>query len=267
HRRRHRRRLGGHRPGGRGGGGANRRLTHRRPRRDRRRHGRHTFLHRPLHLRRRELPDHRQRGRVLHRAAGLLHRRREPYRGLADRPARRGDPGTQRPQRPPTRPRRPQQGADPHMNLLVTGAAGFIRSRYVRSLLAADAPVAPRINALDALTYPGTLDNLGLDHPRLEFVQGDIRDAELVGKLTAEADHVVHFAAESHVDRSILTASDFVLTNVVGTQVLLDAALRHGVGTFVHVSTDEVYGSIASGSATEEYPLEPSSPYSASKAS
>ncbi|MEV0691993.1 dTDP-glucose 4,6-dehydratase [Streptomyces sp. NPDC050388] len=153
------------------------------------------------------------------------------------------------------------------MNLLVTGAAGFIGSRYVRTLLAADAPEAPRITVLDALTYAGTLDNLELDHPRLEFVHGDIRDADLVDKLTAEADQVVHFAAESHVDRSILTASDFVLTNVVGTQVLLDAALRHGVDTFVHVSTDEVYGSIASGSATEEYPLEPSSPYSASKAS
>ncbi|MGY0071478.1 dTDP-glucose 4,6-dehydratase [Streptomyces sp. QTS137] len=156
------------------------------------------------------------------------------------------------------------------MNLLVTGAAGFIGSRYVRRLLAADAPDAadaPRITVLDALTYAGTLDNLEPDHPRLEFVHGDIRDADLVGKLTAEADQVVHFAAESHVDRSILTASDFVLTNVLGTQILLDAALRHGVDTFVHVSTDEVYGSIASGSATETYPLEPSSPYSASKAS
>ncbi|MCX2924949.1 dTDP-glucose 4,6-dehydratase [Streptomyces sp. NEAU-W12] len=156
------------------------------------------------------------------------------------------------------------------MNLLVTGAAGFIGSRYVRRLLAADAPDAadaPRITVLDALTYAGTLDNLPLEHPRLEFVHGDIRDADLVGKLTAEADQVVHFAAESHVDRSLLTASDFVLTNVLGTQILLDAALRHDVNTFVHVSTDEVYGSIASGSATEAYPLEPSSPYSASKAS
>ncbi|NJP48761.1 dTDP-glucose 4,6-dehydratase [Streptomyces sp. SBST2-5] len=153
------------------------------------------------------------------------------------------------------------------MNLLVTGAAGFIGSRYVAALLAADTPDAPRITVLDKLTYAGTLDNLQLDHPRLEFVQGDIRDAELVDKLVGQADQVVHFAAESHVDRSILTASDFVLTNVVGTQVLLDAALRHGLSTFVHVSTDEVYGSIESGSATEEYPLNPSSPYSASKAS
>src|SRR5690606_28859637 len=128
------------------------------------------------------------------------------------------------------------------MNLLVTGAAGFIGSRYVAALLAADTPDAPRITVLDKLTYAGTLDNLQLDHPRLEFVQGDIRDAELVDKLVGQADQVVHFAAESHVDRSILPASDFVLTNVVGTQVLLDAALRHGLSTFVHFSTDEVYG-------------------------
>ncbi|MFG3213399.1 dTDP-glucose 4,6-dehydratase [Streptomyces tendae] len=153
------------------------------------------------------------------------------------------------------------------MNILVTGAAGFIGSRYVAGLLAPDAPGAPRITVLDALTYAGTTANLELGHPRLEFVLGDIRDAALVDKLTAEADQVVHFAAESHVDRSIHAASDFVLTNVVGTQNLLDAALRHGVAPFVHVSTDEVYGSLESGSATEEHPLRPSSPYAASKAS
>jgi len=151
------------------------------------------------------------------------------------------------------------------MNLLVTGAAGFIGSCYVRSLLAA--PDAPSITVLDKLTYAGNLDNLDLDHPALEFVQGDIRDAELVDKLMAEADQVVHFAAESHVDRSISGATDFVLTNVVGTQTLLDAALRYRVEPFVHISTDEVYGSIESGSWPEDHPLRPNSPYSASKAS
>lgn len=153
------------------------------------------------------------------------------------------------------------------MNLLVTGAAGFIGSAYVRTLLARETPDAPRITVLDKLTYAGTLDNLELGHPRLEFVHGDIRDAELVDKLMADADQVVHFAAESHVDRSITGADDFVLTNVVGTHTLLDAALRHGVGPFVHISTDEVYGSVETGSATEEDLLRPSSPYSASKAS
>ncbi|MCI3242260.1 dTDP-glucose 4,6-dehydratase [Streptomyces spinosisporus] len=153
------------------------------------------------------------------------------------------------------------------MNLLVTGAAGFIGSCYVRTLLAPGASDGLRITVLDKLTYAGNLTNLDLDDPRLQFVQGDIRDADLVDKLMADADQVVHFAAESHVDRSIAGATDFVLTNVVGTQVLLDAALRHRVGPFVHISTDEVYGSIPSGSWPEEHPLAPNSPYSASKAS
>jgi dTDP-glucose 4,6-dehydratase len=105
------------------------------------------------------------------------------------------------------------------------------------------------------------------DSPGLHFVEGDILDTRLVDELVADADAVVHFAAESHVDRSILGAADFVVTNVVGTQTLLDAAHRHRLGKFVHVSTDEVYGSIEAGSWTEDQPLEPNSPYAASKAS
>ncbi|MFJ9422245.1 dTDP-glucose 4,6-dehydratase [Streptomyces sp. NPDC101249] len=152
------------------------------------------------------------------------------------------------------------------MNLLVTGAAGFIGSQYVRALLAGGDPGVRRVTVLDKLTYAGNLDNLDLDDSRIDFVQGDIRDAELVDRLIADADQIVHFAAESHVDRSISGAGDFVLTNVVGTQTLLEAALRHGVGPFVHVSTDEVYGSVETGASTERDPLSPNSPYSASKA-
>jgi dTDP-glucose 4,6-dehydratase len=157
------------------------------------------------------------------------------------------------------------------MRLLVTGGAGFIGSHYVRSVLSGawggEEPDA--VVVLDKLTYAGNLANLDpvQDDKRLRFEEGDILDRALVDRLVDEVDAVVHFAAESHVDRSILGAADFVMTNVVGTQTLLDASLRQGVEKFVHVSTDEVYGSIESGSWDEEQPLEPNSPYSASKAS
>jgi len=157
------------------------------------------------------------------------------------------------------------------MKILVTGGAGFIGSHYVRSLLTGRYPGMQdaEVTVLDKLTYAGNLANLApvRDDARLTFVEGDILDTRLVDELIEATDAVVHFAAESHVDRSILGAADFVMTNVVGTQTLLDAALRHGVDRFVHVSTDEVYGSIDVGSWSEDQPLQPNSPYSASKAS
>jgi dTDP-glucose 4,6-dehydratase len=156
------------------------------------------------------------------------------------------------------------------MKLLVTGGAGFIGSHYVRRVLgdAWGGPTPSSVVVLDKLSYAGNRANLASveDDDRLRFVHGDILDVRLTDELVAAADAVVHFAAETHVDRSILHAADFVETNVVGTQTLLDAALRHGVDRFVHVSTDEVYGSIAEGSWDEERPLEPNSPYAASKA-
>jgi len=157
------------------------------------------------------------------------------------------------------------------MRVLVTGGAGFIGSHFVRSAIQgqyadlADAEIV----VLDLFTYAGTMSNFApvAGSPRLRVERGDIRDAARVSDLMAGTELVVHFAAESHVDRSIDGAADFVSTNVVGTQVLLQAALEAGVGKFVHVSTDEVYGSIDSGSWPETHPLEPNSPYSASKAS
>ncbi|MFC7302822.1 dTDP-glucose 4,6-dehydratase [Streptomyces monticola] len=147
-------------------------------------------------------------------------------------------------------------------SLLVTGGAGFIGSHYVRAL--AGAADAPRVTVLDALTYAGSTADLPLD--TVEFVHGDVCDAPLVDRLVAAHDQVVHLAAESHVDRSIEDAATFVRTNVLGAQTVLDAALRHGRAV-VLVSTDEVYGSIAHGSWSEDAPLAPNSPYSASKAS
>ncbi|MDX3451826.1 dTDP-glucose 4,6-dehydratase [Streptomyces sp. ME02-8801-2C] len=152
--------------------------------------------------------------------------------------------------------------------ILVTGGAGFIGSHYVRTLLGPDGPPGVAVTVLDKLTYAGNPANLDevRDADGFAFVRGDICDPELVGKLVSEHDQVVHFAAESHVDRSILDAAAFIRTNVLGTQNLLEAALRHGLGTFVHISTDEVYGSIAEGSWPETDPLQPNSPYAASKA-
>jgi dTDP-glucose 4,6-dehydratase len=156
------------------------------------------------------------------------------------------------------------------MKLLVTGGAGFIGSNFVRMSLTDKFPDfnVEQLTVLDLLTYAGDEENLKLvaSDKRYKFVKGDIRDLELAKKLMQDADQVVHFAAESHVDRSIEGGSEFVSTNVMGTQVLLDAAKSSNIKRFVHVSTDEVYGSISEGSWPEDHPLLPNSPYSASKA-
>jgi len=154
------------------------------------------------------------------------------------------------------------------MRVLVTGGAGFIGSHYVRGMLAGDYPGYEQadITVLDALTYAGDRANLPAAHPRLTFVHGDVCDLPLLLDLLPGHDAVVHMAAESHVDRSLDAAADFVRTNVAGTQNLLEACVRRAVPRVVYVSTDEVYGSIPEGFWTEESPLQPNSPYSASKA-
>jgi dTDP-glucose 4,6-dehydratase len=151
------------------------------------------------------------------------------------------------------------------MRLFVTGGAGFIGANFVRWILE---HTTDEVTVFDKLTYAGNLENLkGLDaDPRYRFVQGDICDASAVEAALTGCDAVLNFAAESHVDRSILYAGEFVRTNVMGTNTLLDVARRAGVPRFVHVSTDETYGSILAGSFGEADPLMPSSPYSASKA-
>ena len=156
------------------------------------------------------------------------------------------------------------------MRLLVTGAAGFIGSNFVRMIATGKIEGISSIAVLDKLTYAGVKDNLLLaqDISKYTFTKGDICDSELVASMLVGVDAVINFAAESHVDRSINGASDFVQTNIVGVQVLLDAIKGSGRKIrFLQVSTDEVYGSIESGSWTEDWPLQPNSPYSASKAS
>ncbi len=153
------------------------------------------------------------------------------------------------------------------MKLLVTGGAGFIGTNFIYHVLAAHPE--DEIVVLDALAYAGNLENLSplRNHPRFRFVKGDICDAAIVDELVKSVDAVVHVAAESHVDRSIQDARPFVMTNVVGTQTLLDACHRNGNVRFHHVSTDEVFGSLGpSGAFSETSPYDPRSPYSASKA-
>jgi dTDP-glucose 4,6-dehydratase len=153
------------------------------------------------------------------------------------------------------------------INVLVTGGAGFIGSNFVRYAVRAHSDW--QVTTLDKLTYAGRLENLQevMDHPRHRFVKGDIGDAEVAAPLVRAAHYVVHFAAETHVDRSILEAGEFIRTDVIGTFVLLEAARQAPeLRKFVQISTDEVYGSVAEGSSKETDELRPRNPYSASKA-
>ncbi|MGQ4271729.1 dTDP-glucose 4,6-dehydratase [Nocardiopsis changdeensis] len=156
------------------------------------------------------------------------------------------------------------------MRMLVTGGAGFIGSHFVRQTLSGGYPGlgCEEVVVLDKLTYAGNLSSLSpvLDDPRLRFTQGDVCDRETVEEMVRGVSVIVHFAAETHVDRSIADGGDFVRSNVLGTHTVLDAALGAGVDKVVLVSTDEVYGSLSEGSASEDRPLAPNSPYAASKA-
>jgi dTDP-glucose 4,6-dehydratase len=153
------------------------------------------------------------------------------------------------------------------VKLLVTGGAGFIGSNFVKRQIHKNPLGVSEIVVLDKLTYAGNLANFSDSERSLfTFVEGDICDQALVNRIMKQTDVVVNFAAESHVDRSISDASAFVMTNVLGTQTLLDACMKAGIRKFIQVSTDEVYGSIREGSWDEENPLLPNSPYAASKA-
>jgi dTDP-glucose 4,6-dehydratase len=156
------------------------------------------------------------------------------------------------------------------MRVLVTGGAGFIGSQYVREVLSDAYPgfAGAEVTVFDKLTYAGNLENLApvASSPRFRFVRGDICSASDLDAALPGHDVLVNFAAETHVDRSIVGAADFIQTNVFGAQQVFEAALRHDVGRVVHISTDEVYGSIDEGSWNEDQLLEPNSPYSAAKA-
>jgi dTDP-glucose 4,6-dehydratase len=154
------------------------------------------------------------------------------------------------------------------MKILVTGGAGFIGSNFVKRQISLNPMNLSKIVVLDKLTYAGNLNNFTKEERNaFEFIHDDICNVETVERLVKDADQIVNFAAESHVDRSISSGSNFVETNTLGTQILLDACRKFGVSKFLQVSTDEVYGSIDEGSWDENFPLMPNSPYSASKAS
>jgi len=156
------------------------------------------------------------------------------------------------------------------VKLFITGGAGFIGSHFVRSALAGAYDMdVQQVTVYDKFTYAGNRANLAdvSTDPRLQIITGDICDADLLDEVLPGHDAVINFAAETHVDRSIHGAADFILTNVVGAQTLFDACLRHDIARVVHIGTDEVYGSIDVGSWTEDSPLLPNSPYSAAKAS
>ena len=158
------------------------------------------------------------------------------------------------------------------MKVLITGGAGFIGSNFVRKLLAGDLgdiSGLEKLTVLDSLDYSGNMNNLvSVSHDsRFQFVHGDIQDSNLLTSLVPGHEIVIHFAAKSHVDRSIDDPHPFFATNVLGTQTLLQTSLEGGVKTFIHISTDEVYGTIPEGSWTESSPLLPNSPYAASKGS
>jgi dTDP-glucose 4,6-dehydratase len=154
------------------------------------------------------------------------------------------------------------------LRILVAGGAGFIGSNFVRQIVDGQFPGIATLSVIDKLTYAGTLTNLDmLPKNSFQFIHGDIRDYELIKSLVKKHDVIINFAAESHVDRSIKNAKDFIETNVLGTQNLLDCSMKTGGITYIQISTDEVYGSINEGSWDENYPLLPNSPYSASKAS